>query len=204
MILPGWDSVAATSAYAKLFTYAGWIALFSLGLFEIFAHVYSEHEKTLSSVAAEQTLSSEREARKKLEARVAPRFLTPEQGLLLSERLGQSKVKLVALYVYGSAPEIVRLSSQIGDALKRAGWNFEGWSVTGIATVAGVVVDVRNSAGLDTVGAANLLVRSLNEVGIDSGTGAPFSKENEEPGALFGPLWKPGKYAIRIHIGAKP
>lgn len=74
-MLPGWDSLEVTSAYAKWFTYAGFAALFLLGVFEIIAHVYSVHEKTLSEAAARREADDKRaEANARIleaEARVA-------------------------------------------------------------------------------------------------------------------------------------
>ena len=59
-MLPGWDSLEVTSTYAKGFTYAGFAALFLLGLFEILGHVYSVHETTLGATAAAREADNRR------------------------------------------------------------------------------------------------------------------------------------------------
>ncbi len=59
-MLPGWDSLALTSAYAKWFTYAGFAALFLLGVFEIFGHAYSVHEATLTAAAVARDADNKR------------------------------------------------------------------------------------------------------------------------------------------------
>jgi hypothetical protein len=59
-VLPGWDSAAVTSAYARWFTYAGFVALFLLGVFEIFGHIYSVHETTLRDAAAAREADDKR------------------------------------------------------------------------------------------------------------------------------------------------
>ena len=51
----GWNSVESAAAYAKGFTYAGWAALFLLGIFEILAHVYSTHKDTLVALHERST-----------------------------------------------------------------------------------------------------------------------------------------------------
>jgi hypothetical protein len=57
---PGWDSVAVTSTYARWFTYAGFAALFLLGVFEILGHIYSVHETTLTAVATSHDADNKR------------------------------------------------------------------------------------------------------------------------------------------------
>jgi hypothetical protein len=52
---PGWNSIERASTYAKWFTYAGWISLFLLGIFEILAHIYGTRKDTLI-VAQEQSV----------------------------------------------------------------------------------------------------------------------------------------------------
>jgi hypothetical protein len=47
VILPDWNSLAGTNYYTKLFTYAGFFALFMLGVFEVLAYVYSTRNETL-------------------------------------------------------------------------------------------------------------------------------------------------------------
>jgi hypothetical protein len=49
---PGWNSIQSTSVYARAFTYAGWAALFLLGIFEILAHTYGNRKDVL--VAAQE------------------------------------------------------------------------------------------------------------------------------------------------------
>lgn len=50
-MLPGWGSLDVTAAYARWFTYAGFAALFLLGVFEILGHVYGVHETSLRESA---------------------------------------------------------------------------------------------------------------------------------------------------------
>ncbi len=49
---PGWNSIDDVTAYAKLFTYSGWAALFFLLLFEILAHVYGVRKDALVAAQA--------------------------------------------------------------------------------------------------------------------------------------------------------
>jgi hypothetical protein len=46
-MLPDWDSLTSTHNYAKFFTYAGFFALFMLGIFEVLAYVYNARNETL-------------------------------------------------------------------------------------------------------------------------------------------------------------
>jgi len=60
MPLPGWDSLANTSAYAKWLTYGTFFALGSLLILEILAHVYSGREATLKEAATARDADNRR------------------------------------------------------------------------------------------------------------------------------------------------
>jgi hypothetical protein len=197
MPLPGWDSLASTSAYAKLFTYLGWIALFSLGLFEIAAHVYSEHEKTLTSDDTERTITD-------LKKRAEGRKLNREQIESLSALLDASKIKYVGIYVVGQDPDTMRITEQISEGLKGAHWTFAGWSVMA-GSLAGIEISYRNGSNKEVVDAASLLVSSLVSVGLAASLDKPFPETNSLPAPLSGPSWSETVGGeIRMFVGAKP
>src|SRR5437773_828001 len=77
---------------------------------------------TAEQRAAEANRAAEQERleRVKLEAKIAPRFLSREEREVLSSRIRSAQVKLVDLFLYGSTPEIVRLSRQLAEALTSA------------------------------------------------------------------------------------
>ncbi len=58
---PGWNSIETAATYARVFTYAGWVSLFLLGIFEILAHVYGVRKDALV-VAHAQAIKSTDEA----------------------------------------------------------------------------------------------------------------------------------------------
>jgi len=167
----------------------------------------NERAATAEQRAAEANRAAEQERleRVKLEAKIAPRFLSREEREVLSSRIRSAQVKLVDLFLYGSTPEIVRLSRQLAEALTSANWNVQVWNVYGNAAVAGIAISVVDTADPNTSASAELLLTALDEAGLDVITRTWLDREGSKPQGIIGPVWDPTKAApIRIHLGVKP
>jgi len=81
-MLPGWDSLEATSAYPRWLTYAGFAALFLLGVFEVLGHVYSVHETTLRGAAVKADAKEQAEKNAQEKAAEQERTAKAERDLL--------------------------------------------------------------------------------------------------------------------------
>jgi hypothetical protein len=151
---------------------------------------------------ANRTAENERLERLKLEAALAPRNLTAAQQTDLRLRLAPAKIKRFDIFIFGSTPEIVGLTEQIGNALK-PDWNWQGWSVGGTMAIRGIVVLVEQGASQDVLDSASLIVNTLNAVGISAIADGRFKRE-DMPGTLTGPVWNAADAApIRLYIGPK-
>ena len=134
MPLPGWDSLPATSAYARLFTYLGFGALFLLGVFEVIAHVYNVHETTLKDL--------------ELETLRQPRRLAEEQRQRIGEILRPFVGHKFSFNVYPDA-ESITLATEIDAALKSAGWErIESQVGDLVLTVGGATAGQTASSGV--------------------------------------------------------
>src|SRR5712691_9500205 len=142
-MLPGWDSIESTAAYAKRFTFAGFGALFLLGLFEVLAYVYSAHKDTLAS---------------------AGRHLNPVQEQALRTSLLPFSGERLDMYVYANDDDAIGIANQLATALGPG----SKWEVTvfgGLAeelrVVAGLAVETTASATPRDTEAAQALVSAL-------------------------------------------
>ena len=153
MPLPGWESLERTSAYSHFFTYAGWFALFSLVIFEIFAHVYSERRETLR--VAEET-----------EAR-GPRHLSDEKRNELLAMLNAGPKGAIDISCVGMDPEPCRFATELKDVLTDAGWTvnrFNEGAIHAGRRPVGLSLQVQNADRLPARAVA--LVTALNRVGF--------------------------------------
>ena len=148
----------------------------------------------------------ERLARLRLEARLAPRSLSPAQQRDLGEKLKLFKGSAVDIFVYGETPEILNITTSIESVLQSesVGWNAKFWVVTGGGAVTGILVLTRSGSDAPTLQAARSLLAGLNSEGISASPWKPFT-EADTPGMLSGPPWDNNKMApIRMLIGTKP
>jgi len=144
-MLPGWSSLESASVYTKLFTYAGWLALFSLGVFEILAHVYSVRETTLrdekqlqETTAADKKRDSElRSAHDELAAAKAtlaelqernrPRTLDADARSAILDTLSiGDRSRPITISFISSTDEPGQFASALADLLKQGGWRVDG------------------------------------------------------------------------------
>ena len=140
-MLPGWDSLESAAAYAKWFTYAGFAALFLLGVCEILAHVYSTREKTLlmarenaeelrrqndardankrvrdaeAHVASAKAVADKAEHDlSKLQEKLADRTLTNGQVKAIKDSVAPFAGQRFEAITYPDNPEAVNLTEQI-------------------------------------------------------------------------------------------
>ena len=207
-MLPGWDSIESSAAFANWFTYAGFATLFLLGVFEVLAHIYSTHEKTLISQKeladsairdsndksktrrleeaesrtkkAEDAASSAEHIADEEKAARAPRTLKPEQQMDIATTLRPFAGQLFKLVTFVSDEECVKLSRNILDALHLAGWKEPPRRFeTLIGAVVGVEVHILNKADARTRDASKALVQVLKKNGIVTNA---VREESEEEG----------------------
>jgi hypothetical protein len=122
-MLPGWTSPELTSLLSKLFTYLGWIALFALGVFEIFAHVYSEHEKTFADKARDAAIRSAENRALETSKQEAIRDITPDEQKALSDRLATFTGQKAVIDIFPVSFEHHWIASTILGILTNAHWN---------------------------------------------------------------------------------
>lgn len=149
MLLPGWESLERTSAYARLFTYAGWAALFTLGVCEIISHVYAVHEQTLTNEAKKD------------------RHLSAAQRDALTTRLRAREQKgAVDVMCSITNDESCAFAQELASALNDAGW---GDSRVLFAAIVNAPVGVQLSQRTpgDALPHLNALYTELRAVGID-------------------------------------
>jgi hypothetical protein len=153
-------------------------------------------------IAQEESLK-----RAQIEARLAPRTVTPAQQKDLTSRLTALGPHDLDVLIYGDTPEILHFADLIDAPIRDAGWNVRVWNVISGGYATGVLVRTLENSGNDPP--ADLLVKSLNIEDVVATRWASFSKA--ESGLKYiaaqvnGPTWDDNKIApIRLIIGAKP
>jgi hypothetical protein len=150
----------------------------------------------------------ERVARLQLEARLAPRFLTPAQQQDLTASLKQLGLHNLDILLLGDTPEIRYIADLLKSAIENAGWNVRIWRVTLGGVVTGVVVAPLENSGNEQL--AGTLASLIYAEGIAASPYPPVPRDKW--GARFigsivsgDKAWDDNKAApIRMYIGTKP
>jgi hypothetical protein len=143
-------------------------------------------------------------ARLQLEAKLAPRSLTPEQQNNISRKLKQFVPMDLDVLIYGENFEIDSIRNSIASAVRGAGWNVRSWAVMSGGSAQGILVLTRSGSDSTTLQAAQSLILALTLEGLPPSSWTPFT-DTSVPGVVFGPDWDPKKVAaIRMLIGSKP
>ena|ERR1700675_2762893 len=220
-MLPGWDSVEITSTYARWFTYAGFVALFLLGVFEVLGHIYSVREARLTAAAAareadnkraeadariaeaqrgaaeaNRATEDERLARVELQKLVAWRTITPEQQKQIGARLkGRFPGVRIAFTVNAGDPEGLAFGTQIAATALEAGWNIVTFAP--ITHLGGFETGVKITTTGDaiTLHASDALTHELNVLGFDAVRSPQIDPRDTDP--LKGPL-------LYVFVGLRP
>jgi hypothetical protein len=110
----------------------------------------------------------DRKARERIERKLAPRSLNPEQQNALSEKLRLRSGQPADLHPYANDSEVMALANQLVTALRSAGWNVTvfGGIVEELRSVAGILVETTETATPRDAEAASLLVKTLSESGL--------------------------------------
>ena len=134
------------------------------------------------------------EANLELERLKAPRTLTAEQQLRITEKVKIFHGTTFEVITYPGEPEPVAFSSIIAGILVRAGWtlnpNNSHGSLLGLAS--GVVVVVGKQAGAKAEQSGTVLLESITSEGVDARLGSASLQIN------------PTSIAIQLQVGKKP
>lgn len=151
---------------------------------------------------ANKIAEGERLARVKIEEKLAPRSITPEQISGLSKRLKPYAGISIDILQVGESPEITHFRSLIEMPLRAAGLIVFSSTAVGSGSFIGLSVGVLVDASESEKIAASALLSALNATGITAANEG-ISKREDWPGFTMAP---PGanKAPIRIYIGSKP
>jgi hypothetical protein len=165
----------------------------------------NERASNAEKQAAKSNEIAERErlARLQLEARLAPRSLSPAQRDDLANRLKPFSGTSLDIFIYGDTNEMLSIGLALTSVATAAGWSVRTWGVSVELVVTGVVVGTKSGVDKGVDAAANALVLALNRNGITTSPGSVF--DLPLPGRLTGPPLDINKTApIRMLIGSKP
>jgi hypothetical protein len=148
---------------------------------------------------ANRIAEEERLARVKIEERMAPRSLSPEQRSILVGQLKSLGRQNIAI-VCSPDPEPLGICSALMAALKDAGWTTSVASpiAVGASIISGMLVEAGPNADDDALSAAGMLVSALNSAGLAVSGPAPF---RAHPSAYQGAIAKEAR--ITLTIGPK-
>jgi hypothetical protein len=148
---------------------------------------------------ANNALKEERDARMQLEARLAPRALTPEQHADLVARLRRIEGHKIKILI-SPDPESTTIGNVISKALIAAGWDVGGMIGTSYTrSITGMLVEVVPGADESTVVAARGLAEALRAQGLAAMGPAPLQLGN----FLGTPFGSAEGAAIQLTIGNK-
>jgi len=149
--------------------------------------------------------------RLKLEEKLSPRSLSPEQQETMRAALSRfkgTKVDIIA-YTEGSTPDTFRLANALAVTFASASWEPRLWtSLGGPVSVTGILVGTKDGSDANTEEAADAIILALKSERIDAArweqqfkTGAA----SEVPGGgVSGPPWDANAVAsIRLLVGSK-
>jgi len=151
---------------------------------------------------ANEVAERERLARLQLEARLAPRSLTPAQQGRLTSQLNRFRGTPIDVAIWGDTSEIQNISIRLTDSLRAAGWTVGvATAVGGGAAVTGILIGTSDGVALPIREASSSLVIGLHDVGLEAGPW-PFA-QLQPPGVSVNAGFT-GQAPIRMFIGAKP
>lgn len=159
-------------------------------------------EANARAAEANKIAEGERLARVKIEEKLAPRSITPEQIAGLSKRLKPYAGISVDILQIGESPEITHFRSLIEMSLRDAGLHPLSSTAVGSGSFIGLSVGVFIDANDSEKIAASALLSALNAEGITAANDGSFKRENW-PGFTMAPP-DSNKAAIRIYVGSKP
>lgn len=220
-MLPGWDSVEITSTYARWFTYAGFVALFLLGVFDVLGHIYSVREARLTAAAAAREADNkradadariaeaqrgaaeankatehERLARVELQKLVAWRTITPEQQKEIGARLKRHFPEVrVAFSVNAGDPEGFAFGTQIAAIAIEAGWNIVAFAPVMNLGHFETGVRITTTGDTNTLHASDTLTHELTALGFDATRSPEIDPRTTDP--LKTPL-------LYVFVGLRP
>jgi hypothetical protein len=118
------------------------------------------------AAAATEAAERERLARIRLEVRLAPRTLNDAQQKAIAVALSGSARVSVQILMYADTSEVAKIGSDIGAALRQAGWPVGVAGARGRISMRGIVVGVTSGATPDAEAAASNLVGALRNNGL--------------------------------------
>ena len=158
-----------------------------------------------ATAEANQKAEEERLARVKIEERLAPRSITPQQVQKLVEAISEFSGTDAAVMVAGETQEIGGVAKAVVAMLRIARWKSDSWIWTGIGPFVGINVAVKPAASQAEENAAEALVKALHEAGLEAQRFTwPPANWDSFGGMLNGPPQWDKAAPIRIVIGAKP
>jgi len=159
-------------------------------------------EANVRAAEANEKAEKERLARVKIEEKLAPRSLTPDQIAGLSKKLKPYAGISIDILQLGETPEITNFRSLIESPLRMAGLRVLTSTASGsfVGLSVGVVVDANDSEKI----AAAALLSAFNMEGITA-LNEGMVKREAWPGLVMAPTGETvNKAPIRIYIGSKP
>ena len=160
-------------------------------------------EATARAAEANLKAETERAERVKLELRLAPRSINPQELAAQLSGVGALRVDLVAYETGG--PDVATLAGQIREGLSVAGMTAYVFTPFADGTVVkGILVRCSDDAPEDVKNAMARIIKALNLNGLVSGLWAPFPAHEPPSGAYNGPSGIAPDAKIRVLIGAKP
>lgn len=164
---------------ADVFFWANWIGVGALAIGVICACAIavsgSMRDATLKRElsAASERIETLRNANLKLEEKLAPRQLSPEQQTLIAESLSTLATiagvkQSVAVFPTSSSFESAHLADEIAATLDAAGWDINRNSVTYGVPYSVSGVGLLTSSNPRAISTATALAKALNDAGIAS------------------------------------
>ena len=187
-MLPGWDSLETSAAYAKGFTFAGFGALFLLGVFEVLAFVYSTHKDTLAATGWQ---------------------LSGDQARTLREKILPFTGERLDFYIYANDEDAIGVTNQLLPVIGTQGAKWQvtvfGGLVEELRVVTGVAIETTASATPRDTEAAQALASALKDTRLDTfGPTAFDPRYNTDIIALPGtPGYGRIPAPIRLTVGRK-
>lgn len=161
-------------------------------------------EANARAAEANRIAEGERLARVKIEEKLAPRSITPEQIAGLSRRLKPYAGIAIDILQIGESPEITHFRSLIEIPLRAAGLHPLSSTAVGSGSFIGLSVGVLADANSSEKTAATALLSALNAEGIVT-QNAGIVKREDWPGFIMAAKDKTANKApIRIYVGSKP
>ncbi|HEX5425532.1 MAG TPA: hypothetical protein VFW94_18420 [Candidatus Acidoferrales bacterium] len=157
-------------------------------------------EAQKEAAKSNETAEKEKLARLELEARLAPRSLTPVQMNELTKSLSPFGGQTVGIFIFGTSAEVVGITEQISEVLTRAKWTVHfGTAAAGAAR--GILIGTDSPPSSSTGEAVLALSNALKSVGLSCSV-YPIT-QMPLPGAIMNTNMNM-KEPIRVFVGNKP